>query len=60
MCGLDEKKRAKYIDVVALCEVLRLDVRDLVVISNTRIVDEDVDAQGAEGIGGLRNERGRT
>lgn len=58
LSSLDEQQGTHDVDIEAGGEVLGLDVGDLVVEGDTSIVDEDVDAERAEGLRGLRDEAG--
>lgn len=58
LSSLDEQQRSHDVDVEAGGEILGLDVWDLVVEGDSGVVDEDVDAERAEGLGGLRDEAG--
>ena len=61
--GLHEEERAQDVDLVRGVEVRDLDVRELVIVGYTGVVDDDVDLEGAVALeGGLDggDERGGT
>lgn len=53
--GLHEEQRPADVDVEGVVEVVGLDVGELVVLGDARVVDYDVDLEGGVG-GGRRGE----
>lgn len=54
--GLDEEERAEDVDAVRVLEVLDLDVRELVVLGDARVVDDYVQLEPVVGRGGRGGE----